>query len=376
MLPYSTLKLKSLMFDMRKKRPDIDFKPGSFYNDINNYSIKIGGKNQETGLLEDLIIYDHSESRGNIHVTLADSGYMYISENKQNMVLKLYNGQTYNEIEDKKEHKRRREKHYQHRRDIFEEQTILFELEGFDLNRSDADLYRKNFSMLDLKQLKYTSDSLIKILNNKQKNFTRSLLNKNLMKKEKKNDTTFSYDTLKRVYAIAQMNELSLDRQKRAVEEAIKYSKSAKSYIKNTEKGLSWRQRSINRYLIEWHRKYTLSIACFVFFFIGAPLGSIIRKGGLGMPTVISIFFFIFYYIITLMGDKMARGGILSPFGGMWLSTYIFFPIGVFLTYKATTDSSLFNAEMYIQVIKKFFRINTLVIKKKIVQKKNAKMNA
>lgn len=375
-LPYSTLKLKTLMFDMRNKRPDIDFKPGAFYNDIENYSIKIGSKDQETGLLKDFIIYDHSNNKGNKNITIADSGYMYMGESKTHMTLKLFNGQTYTEIEDKKENKRKREKHYNHRRDIFEEQTFLIELEGFDLSRSDADLFRKNHSMLDLKQLEYTSDSLTEILRAKQDDFVRSLVNKNLMKKERKNDTTFSYDTLKRVYVLSKLEDLPLNQQKRALEEAIKYSKSAQSYIKNTEKGLSWRQRTINRYLIEWHRKYTLSIACFVFFFIGAPLGSIIRKGGLGMPTVISIFFFIFYYIITLTGDKMARGGILSPFGGMWLSTYIFFPIGVFLTYKATTDSSLFNTEMYVQGIKKSFRKITILFKRKYIHSQIAKHNA
>ena len=141
------------------------------------------------------------------------------------------------------------------------------------------------------------------------------------------------------------------------ISEAISNARNTKSYIESNNVNLSSYTRKLARYKIEWHRKLTLSFACFIFFFIGAPLGAIIRKGGLGMPVIISVLFFIFYYIITISTEKLAKEGIISPFWGMWIASMILLPAGIFLTYKATTDSVILNVETYTLFFKKIFNI-------------------
>jgi len=361
-MPYSNLKSRTLLRDIRNKRPDIDIKAGAFYNEIPDYSIRIGKKDTETGLLKDLLIYDHRENRGNTKITVADSGYMMSTPDKKNIIFKLYSGESYTEIADKKEDKRKRIKHYQHRRDKFDEQTTVTALD-INLERSDGGSLKTNYDMLNTSQLMYTADSLQKILTDKEANFKDNLIGK-ILKKDKGRTTDTNYDSLKRINILEQYNTLAVSQKKQAIEEALQLAKANKTTVSNQKKGLMYRKRLINRYYNEWHRKFTLSAACFVFFFIGAPLGAIIRKGGLGLPTVIAVIFFIFYYMITLTGDKFGRQGVLTPMAGMWLSTFIIFPVGAFLTYKATSDSSLFNTEMYTNKLKRFFRINKLLIKK------------
>lgn len=372
-LPYTTLKLRTLMGDIRDKRPDIDIKPGVFYRGIKNYTIKIGEKDIESNTLRNVIIYDHSDNRGNVNVTYADSATMIIDDNQQYMIFKLYSGQSYSEIEDSKENKRKRENHYQHRRDVFESQTMIIKLEGFGLERSDENSLTKNYLMLNLSQLKYTHDSLNTKVFEARETFATSVFKKNIMKRENKNDLTRNFAELKKVDVYGKYQSLSIDEKKKAIEEALTIARAGKAYVASQAKSLNWRQRIVNRYMIEWHKKLTLSAACFIFFFIGAPLGAIIRKGGLGMPTVIAVFFFIFYYIISLTGEKMAGGSVFTPMGGMWLSSFIIFPVGVFLTYKATTDSVIFNVDAYLDPIKKAFRYNKLKAKRKYQSRKRNK---
>jgi lipopolysaccharide export system permease protein len=139
------------------------------------------------------------------------------------------------------------------------------------------------------------------------------------------------------------------------IEGATNIARSTKAYSESIFNENDAEEYSKLKYQIEWHRKFTLSIACIVLFFIGAPLGAIIRKGGLGMPVVISVVFFIIFHILSITGEKLAKEGEIPVYQGMWLATAILFPIGVFLTFKATSDSSLFDANAYIEPVKNFF---------------------
>jgi lipopolysaccharide export system permease protein len=152
------------------------------------------------------------------------------------------------------------------------------------------------------------------------------------------------------------MATLNLNEKKSSINYALSMARSSNNNLATTKEEISYKQRVIYRHEIEWHRKFALSFACFVFFFIGAPLGAIIRKGGLGMPVVISVFFFVIYYIISITGEKFVREGMLPAIDGMWISSVILLPLGVFLSYKATTDSVLLNIDWYLQIIKKVRR--------------------
>ncbi len=366
-LPITNLKSRSLLYDIQKQRPEFNITEGQFYNGIEGYSIKIAEKDFNTNLLKKILIYDHTKKMGNISVTYADSGYMRITPNEQSIYLTLYNGYSYNEITDKSKKRRsRKDKSYPERKDRFEKEIIILKLTGFGLNRTDEDLFKSNYSMLNLKQLSTNTDSMNNLLEKRKNLFINSLV---------KNQLFTNTASLKRVHKKAEADSLltksqkvidtipfiprdilssqSQSEQESIVEKSLMMARSSKNFITTTKNSIIARRKLIRRHQVEWHRKFTLSFACLIFFFIGAPLGAIIRKGGLGLPITISVVFFVLYYIVSLSGEKFVRQDVMGPFAGMWLASFILLPIGVFLTYKATNDSSIMNVETYLKWPKK-----------------------
>ena len=236
----------------------------------------------------------------------------------------------------------------------YDKETILFQLTGFGLKRKDESLWKDHYQMMNIEQLEFTIDSLGEKLEIRAKEAPNSLLFNNYFRREVKADSLvymadadfyhLSTDSL--FGSLAKSSKLN------SVDLAINFARSVKNFIENTESDIKTRGEWLSRYKIEWHRKYTLSIACFILFFIGAPLGAIIRKGGLGMPVVVSMIFFLLYYVISITGEKIAREGDISPFEGMWVSSIVLFPIGIFLTYKASRDSVIMDTSKYIALIK------------------------
>lgn len=353
-MPYSSLKMRSLIKDIQDTRPELNIKPGAFTNNLKDYSIKIGGKNNETQMMYDMMIYNHSLHKGNRIVNLADSGRMYMSSNKQYMVIELYNGSRYEEIDEPATHPDNRrlpfERHY------YDKETILFTLDGFGLKREDESLWKDHYQMMNLSQLEITIDSLGNRLKKSADEVPISLLLNNYFRREVKADS-LCYRSNHIIYLNTDslFENLSKQSQLNAIDLAINFARSSKNYIENVDSNIEMRTSWLTRYRIEWHRKYTLSFACFILFFIGAPLGAIIRKGGLGMPVVVSIIFFLLYYVISITGEKITREGSITPFEGMWISSFILFPIGLFLTYKASVDAVIINTDSYVVFFKKLF---------------------
>jgi len=360
-LPFTNLKMRSLLYDIQKQNPELQIKPGLFDNTIEGYSIRVEDKDSRTSLLKGIQIYDHSEHLGNIVVTIADSGYIRMTSDERHLLFTLYNGYTYTEMQKKSRNKR--QKTYPARRDKFEVQEMLVQLVDFGLQRTDENLFKSSYQMMNLSQLKNVTDSLInEILANQVElktviNTTSYYKNKTFLYKPEKSDTlipeknilSFNLDT-----AILAQNR---EEQIRILTQAIGSVRNTTNFLNNSYITQDNKVRRLRKYQIETHRKYTLSLACMLFFFIGAPLGAIIRKGGLGMPVVISVLFFIIYYIISLTGEKFSRESVLSPFTGMWVSTFILVPLGAFLTYKASKDSIIMNTETYLNFFKKLFKI-------------------
>jgi len=360
-LPFTNLKMRSLLYDIQKQNPELQIKPGLFDNTIEGYSIRVEDKDSRTSLLKRIQIYDHSEHLGNIVVTIADSGYIRMTSDERHLLFTLYNGYTYTEMQKKSRNKR--QKTYPARRDKFEVQEMLVQLVDFGLQRTDENLFKSSYQMMNLSQLKNVTDSLInEILANQVElktviNTTSYYKNKTFLYKPEKSDTlipeknilSFNLDT-----AILAQNR---EEQIRILTQAIGSVRNTTNFLNNSYITQDNKVRRLRKYQIETHRKYTLSLACMLFFFIGAPLGAIIRKGGLGMPVVISVLFFIIYYIISLTGEKFSRESVLSPFTGMWVSTFILVPLGAFLTYKASKDSIIMNTETYLNFFKKLFKI-------------------
>ncbi len=365
-LPIANLKSRSLLWDIQRQRPELNIKAGEFYNGIDGYSIKIGKKNFKTNMLYHILIYDHSDKKGNIAVTYADSGKMIITPDKQDLIFNLYHGQSYREIPDKKRRPvYRKERTFPFRQDFFTKQTMVIKLTGFGLKRTDENLFKNNYSMLNLNQLQHFIDSLNQQLADRKALFKKTVIKQyfqysylfakhlNRIKEDSLAETSSPDSSAVPFDLWKNISELSLPEQQNVVENGVVSAKITHDYVRSITRVVEAQIKWIRRHQIEWHRKFTLSFACVIFFFIGAPLGAIIRKGGLGMPIVISVVFFVFYYIISMSGEKFVREDVWSPFTGMWISTFILLPIGIYLTYKSTNDAAIMSSEAYGHFFKK-----------------------
>lgn len=357
-LPYSNKKARTLLYDIRKKRPDINLQPGTFNNDIDGFSIKISSRDAVTNRLDRIYIYDHRENKGNTSVTYADSGYMRITPDETAMSMVLYNGYSYNEISGKSEDGPPEENHYPFRKDFFKEQTLVVSLSGFDLERTEIDLYKSNSSMKNITQLTHDIDSLNKRYSNRINIFFKEY-NKTMIYTERNNGNNYSGSDISPkpenpVFNAKELyNSLSVMDKRAVVSKAINNIKEGSNYLTTKMDSFHTDIKFIKKYEIDWNKKFTFSFACLVFFFIGAPLGAIIRKGGLGTPAVISVLFFVIWYVISLIGEKLAEENHISTIVGMWASSYILLTVGLFLTYKASRDSVIMSVDTYVNFFKR-----------------------
>jgi lipopolysaccharide export system permease protein len=357
-LPVSNGKARTLLYDIRRKRPELDIQTGIFYNGIDGFSIKITHKQPETNRLDGIYIYDHRQGIGNSAVIHADSGYMEVTNDQSGLILTLYNGYAYKDIEEKNVPQEKRK--YPFRRDRFSEQTMVIELTGFGLNRSGMELFRSNYAMLNTRELTYFIDSLTTRYNNRTDINFKEFRNSRVFSSSRPYSGGFmhSSDTTTAILpdnynCRGVFDTLAFNDKTISISRALNYARDGTAFITEKSESLLAEVKNLKKYEAERYKRYTLPLACLVFFFIGAPLGAIIRKGGLGTPAVISVLFFVFYYVISLSGEKFAKELIISVPLGMLASTIILLPIGVFLTYKATTDAAIMNAETYILFFRK-----------------------
>jgi lipopolysaccharide export system permease protein len=352
MLPVASLKMGSLLYDVRNQKAAFLIEEGVFNNSIPGYSIRVQRKDPDGQTLYGVVIYEHNSSNGNVNVLMAKKGKMYRTEDDQFLVLKLNDGVRYEESAGERAYNPRQ----RFMRSRFKETEQKFDLSGFKLQRTDENLFRSNYAMLNLKQLKYYRDSTqIKLDSNLNSTFRSirsafKLFNENLGLAKKTNPKEIKRYKHNILEILPESIRLS------SIQSAQSEATSAKTIlIANTDVDKDYQTR-IRRFIMEYQRKFTLSVSCLILFFIGAPLGAIIRKGGLGLPVVMSIIFFLIYHIIFTIGEKSAKEGTISPIFGMWISIIVLTPVGIFLTYKATVDSALFDVDYYKQMIQKLFR--------------------
>lgn len=333
-LPVANLKMFSLLYDVRQQKPSFLIKEGIFYDGIEGYTIRVD-KNKE-GKLNGVMIYNHSGAIGNSNVLLADSGEMIKSEDGRFLTFKLRNGVRYEEKSGDAQsvYNPRR----QFTRVKFEENETKFDLSGFKLNRTDESLFKSNFLMLNIKQLSTASDSLGNELKKRDSSYATYV--KPYFRIFKPAFNINAHDTSKNAL-------LATD--KVIVNAAMNEMRNIKSYYESEKESRESFYHNLLRFMIEYHRRFTISVACLVFFIIGAPLGAIVRKGGLGMPVVISVSLFILNYIVSMTTEKYCRDATL-PVQGMWIATIIFVPAGLYLLHKAGNDSAIFSIDTYSQL--------------------------
>ena len=348
-IPVANLKSRTLLTDIVFAKPAFDLKEGIFYDKVNGFAIKIGKKEANDSIIRDVIIYEQGNSLQDNFI-IAKSGIMHVSDDKRYLEFNLKDGWRYQERGDEAGIQ-----NTEYIRINFKEYKKQFDLSSFQFNRTADSVNKNNERMRSMRQLDYAIDSLEKEVAKIRQRLQTSIFYPFQFVKyfdstgtatNAKNDL----DTLKEK-KITSFIELLPDSVWRNINDrAIAQVNSLKVSTTVANNELQARESDLRKHKIEWHRKISLSLACLVLFLIGAPLGSIIRKGGLGTPLVFAIIFFMVFYFSSTIGEKFVKEDSMSPFEGMWLSTFILVPIGLFITYKAMRDSHLFNKEFYYRI--------------------------
>ncbi len=361
-LPVANLKFGSLLYDVRQQKLAFNLNEGIFYNGLDGFVIRAGEKDKDNKTIYDVKIYNHSDRSGNIKVTTARKGIIEMTPNKRKIVFTLFNGSSYADDIRSSGYRRTRPFEITH----FEKQVLTFNLDQFQLNRTNEDLFRSHYSMLNIQQLNYSIDSIsrerIKRNNKYKEDFITKKFNY-LSKIDSSNRKDYmqldsiAVDSLK--YPL--LDNFELDAKIDVMSRALRIARDAKDKVLFYKKESESRQLNITKHEVVWHQKFKLSLACLIFFFIGAPLGAIIRKGGLGLPVVVSVIFFVLYHVVSMTGEKAAKAGEWDIVFGSWLSTAVILPIGLFLTYKATTDAPLLDSESWKRFFERFKWLNPVI---------------
>ncbi len=354
-LPVANLKFRSLLYDVQQQKLAFKMKEGIFNRDLGNYVLRIGSRGDDGESIYDVMIYDHTQRQGNIKLTTSQSGLMQQTPNGSAILFTLYNGVNYEEKIDQQNHRITRP----FQRMEFKEEQIRFEIDN-GLSRTNENLFKSSYHMMNLAQLSTSKDSLQRDLVNKRVNYLRDIQDRLRqyvrLDSLRLSENVMTVDTQK-LANNSVLFQMDFKYREKTIETALAACRGAKDNVKYNELDFDHRSEQIRKHSIAFHKKFTLSFACLILFFVGAPLGAIIRKGGLGLPVVMSTMFFVLYHILSMIGERSAVANSLDIFFGMWLASMVFLPLGVFLTYKATSDAPLFDTETYIRFFDKFRKL-------------------
>lgn len=352
LIPISYNKIYTLQYDIGRTKEEIKIPTGTFYNGIDGYTLRINDRNKETGMMYDVMVYNHTSNKGNVSLAVADSGSIKSTPNKTALIFILYNGISYEETNTRKY----KDTSYVLQKIEFDRQEIVIPLENYAFEKSDEDRYGSEIMAKNLDLLRKDRDSIGGIYSDLYVRQQKRLLYGINMEHSNQLDTTKNkgYRSSINIDSLYQWKDTQDELT--AVKDAITAMNTAISTLESFDRESAQYTFSLRRIDLESYRKFTLSFACLVFFFIGAPLGAIIRKGGLGTPVIVSALFFVLYWVVDISGKKLARDGAMAPALGAFISTLVLLPMGVFLTWKATKESSLFNIDTYTKVIKNFFK--------------------
>jgi len=351
-IPIANLKALSLLYDVRNAKPTLNIRPDQFNNDIPGYSIRVGSKDKDGKTIHDVIIYDHTDMTGNNKVVVAKEGQILSGEGKQTLVFKLRDGWRYEEGYEHGVHNMNQTRVH------FAKWDKTFDLSTFKFTRTNEDLFKNAYQMMNVAQLSENIDSLRKTKSRITKTingyitpfFTVTNNGKQseqlAINLKKDSSTVLKYDS-----SFLQLVPDSMRGQ--VMSGVISNVRSFKSSMDITVLDKRLQTDNYLKFDVEWHRKFTLSFACILLFLIGAPLGAIIRKGGLGMPLVIAVAFFMTFHILNITGEKLAKAASVLPWIGMWMSTGILLPVAAWLINAARNDSQVFNKEVYVRIWRK-----------------------
>jgi len=393
-LPVANLKTRSLIMDIQKQRPALDIQPGVFYNGIPDLVVRVERVGKDKKTLHDVMIYDHSDySKGNSRVTLAESGRIEVTSDDRYLLLALHKGVTYDELG----FFGKRDPNLPEAVQRFNDEVILIDLSEFKLSRESENLYKDHYQMMTISQLdkamfdirnegRQRSDAYtqsmrktyffgrkssassqvnpfasqdsasvrnIAMLNPNMSGNIKTMIESRYTVPVAQRDSSRALISLEEFGNDNWIAELKPEMQIQMYDLALNVARSNRARAEDYTNEIKYRNENLARHKTEWHRKFTLSVACILLFFIGAPLGAIIKRGGLGLPLVSATLIFIAYYLLSTIGEKAAKSLTMTPFWGMWISTVVLLPFGILLTYMAANDSKIFERETYKELGKK-----------------------
>jgi lipopolysaccharide export system permease protein len=345
-IPVATLKMQTMKYDIIVSKPAFDIKEGVFYDKIDGYVIKIGKKDKDGSNISDILIYQQNFNLQD-NVIVAEKGKMTITPDKKFLEFNLENGWNY------QERGQHNTPNTEYIRMGFKTYKKVFDLSSFKLNKTQDSAFKNNYQMLNMRQLAKVIDSLEKNISSYKKRsdddmklYIHSL--RYLDSPWTKTNPPAQANEVKSFVSLVPDSDRSY-----VLERSIAQANQVKTVNEQSALIYDNARQNLLLHLMTWHEKITMSIACIVLFLIGAPLGSIIRKGGIGLPLVFAVIFFVIFFLLNNFGKKLVKQEVLHPVAGMWMSTYVLVPVGLFLTYKALHDSQLFNKEFYFRTYQK-----------------------
>ena len=347
-VPHANLKLQTLLVSMKQKSPELEIPEGAFYDGIDKYNLYVKKKDNNTGMLYGVVIYNMSNGFENATILKADSGRLETTADKQHLKFILHHGEQFENLKDGQINSR----NIPYRREQFGEKTMLIEFSS-DFDMMDGSFLSSNAMNKNMPQLSHDIDSMSTEQDSIGRAYFAQLKSNSYASHQLSKGDTVKLQELVVKEQVTCIDVDSLfysstrDQRKRWLENGQRRMKNLGDELAMKTKTVHNADKKIRRHQIEWLYKITMSLSCLVFFLIGAPLGAIIRKGGLGMPIIVSVFTFIVYYILDTSGTKLAREGEIPVWWGAWMSTAVLAPLGVFLTYQANKDSGVFNPDLY-----------------------------
>lgn len=360
MAPSAQISMRQLLISMKQTSPALEIPEGQFYNGVPNVNLYVQKKNAATGMLYDIIIYKTDRGFDRAQIVLADSGRMEMSANKMHLILDLWQGEQFENLQGQNAMGLQKAASVPYDRETFDYKRFIID---FDANFSlmDAEALRDMPSTKNMAEIETSVDSLKHLMDSLATSYYESMRRTHLRQPTLNNRDTARF--AKAVANVAHFDSILVKETRRKVANAVK---GAQSQVQSYMFDLDWKAETIayyehhvRRHWIEWHQKIAMSLACLFFFFIGAPLGAIIGKGGLGMPAVVSVLIFIAYYVINTAGMKTAREGSIAVVVGMWISTVILVPCGFYLTFMANRDSVVFNKDAYLNFFRRLLGLRT-----------------
>ena len=349
LIPVAYNKIYTLRDDIGKTKDEIKIPTGTFYNGIEGYILRVNEHNDETGMMNGVMVYNHTKNKGNTSLTIADSAMMKMSKDKTYLTFILYNGTNYEETNNKKY----RDTTLQLQKIDFHKQEMIIPLENYAFQKSDSSRFDDQVKSMNLKQLQHSQDSIGTLdSTEKEENLTNLRRSRTLRYNAQLDTATRNIPTSPFIQEDGGKWK-SIKDEIEALEKAKKNAEEIQMSLESFARYRYHHNYTLRLIDIEILKKFALSIACLIFFFIGAPLGAIIRKGGLGVSAIISVLFFVAYWVIDISGTKLAKDGAVGPFAGVFFSSYVLLPTGLFLSWKAINDSAIFSTDTIKNAFKK-----------------------